>query len=113
MLVKFALWFICFGLSFLAESLGLAAQGTAFLFIDLGFTAILIAFLSLFFFFGGDGLGERIGIPATLVGSFAIGLGIVLAATWVATKLFPVDYCVAFQIMTFGQCLCSSSSKKN
>lgn len=113
MLLNFALWFICFGLSFLAESLGLATQGTAFLFIKLGLTAIVIAFLILIFLFGGDGLGERIGIPVALAGLLAIGIAIVLFATWGATKLFHVDYYVAFQIMTFGQCLCSSSSKKD
>ena len=63
MLKKFALWFICFGLSFLVESWGWAEQGKAFMIIDLGATGLIIAILILICLFGGDGLGERLGIP--------------------------------------------------
>jgi len=39
-------------------------------------------------------------------------LAITLFATWGATKLFNVDFYVAYQIMTFGHCLCTSNKKK-
>ena len=106
MLKKFALWFICFGLSFLVESWGWAEQGKAFMIIDLGATGLMIAIEILIF--GGDGLGERLGTLAIVYAGLMV---IILFATWGATQLFDVDYYVAFQIMTFGQCLCLSSKK--
>ena len=106
MLKKFALWFICFGLSFLVESWGWAEQGKAFMIIDLGATGLIIAILILICLFGGDGLGERLGIPVVLALVYAGVMVVILFATWGATQLFDVNYYVAFQIMTFGQCLC-------
>ncbi len=111
MLKNFALWFIYFGLSFLVESFGWAEQGKAFMFIDLGATGLIIALCILVFIFAGDDLGEQIGIPVIAVVIYGVIIAIILFATWGATKLFNVDYYVAFQIMTFGQCLCSSNKK--
>ena len=113
MLKKFALWFICFGLSFLVESWGWAEQGKAFMIIDLGATGLIIAILILICLLGGDGLGERLGIPLLLVLAYVVKMAIILFATWAATQLFDVDFYVAFQIMTFGQCLCTSKSQKD
>ena len=111
MLKKFALWFICFGLSFLvADVFGWTDQGKAFLYIHLGTGIIIIAIIILVVFIAG-GLtnsifeGSAISLLAALV-TFA-NLAIILFATWGATKLFEVNFYVAYQIMTFGQqCLC-------
>lgn len=111
MLKKFTLWFIYFGLSFLVESIGWAEQGKAFLFIYLGAIGLIIALLILGYIFTGNGLGERIGIPIIAVVLYGAVIAIILFATWGATKLFNVDYYVAFQIMTFGQCLCFSNGE--
>ena len=111
MLKKFALWFICFGLSFLVESFGWTEQGKAFLYIKLGTLGLLFAVLVLICLFGGSGALEKLGIPFILVIVYAIGTGIALFATWGATKLFDVDFFVTYQIMSFGQCLCTSSKK--
>ena len=111
MLKKFALWFICFGLSFLVESWGWAEQGKAFMIINLGATGLIIAIFILICLFDGDGLG--LGIPVVLSLVYAGEMVVILFATWGATQLFDVNYYVAFQIMTFGQCLCSSSKKDN
>lgn len=113
MLKKFALWFICFGLSFLAESLGLAEQGKAFLLINLGEDCLILFFILIVCLLGGDGLGERIGIPVLSAVIFAVAVLIILVATWGATKIFDIDYYVVFQIMTFGQCLCTSTRRKD
>ena len=113
MLKKFALWFICFGLSFLIESWGWTEQGKAFLYIDLGATGLIIVVAILVCLFAGDGLGERIGLPLIMALLYAGIIIVILFATWGATQLFDLDYYVAFQIMTFGQCLCSSSKKEN
>ena len=113
MLKNFALWFICFGLSFLVESFGWAEQGRAFLYIELGTVGLLIAVLVLICLFGGTGALEKVGLPFIFVIIYAITTGIALFATWGATKLFDVDFFVAYQIMSFGQCLCGNSSKKD
>ena len=107
MLKKLALWFICFGLSFLVESWGWAEQGKAFMIIDLGATGLIIAIVILSWFLDGHELVELLDILVELPLVYAGLMVIILFATWGATQLFDVDYYVAFQIMTFGQCLWS------
>lgn len=113
MLRKFALFFITFGLSFAVEAFGWTDQGTAFLWIDIGSTIILDIFIILICLFEGDGIGEKLGLSLIVAFRFAISLGICLFATWLATKLFPVDFKIAFQIMSFGQCLCFNRPSKS
>ena len=104
---KVALWLGCLGLSFLVESIGWAEQGKAFLFINLVAVSLSIAILTLIQIFEGDGLLERIGVSVKSAVAYGAVITIILFATWGATKLFNVDFYVAFQIMAFGQCLCS------
>ena len=113
MLRKFALFFITFGLSFLVQSFGWTDQGTAFLWIDIGVTTLLIALIILICLLAGDGVGEKLGLSIIVAVIYAVELGICLFATWGATKLFNVDFAVAFQIMSFGQCLCGKTTKKD
>ena len=100
MLKKFAIWFICFGLSFLVQNLGWAEQGKAFLYIHIGLNVLIIAALSC-------------GVSFISILITAVEIVITLFATWGATKLFNVDFYVAYQIMTFGQCLCKTNNSKN
>lgn len=44
--------------------------------------------------------------------SLVASLAIILFATFGSTHLFDIDFFVAYQIMTLGQCLCSNSEKK-
>lgn len=115
MLKKFALWFICFGLSFLVSDVfGWAEQGKAFLYINLGARILMIlAFIVIFIITGIDSgsVAEANGISFLLVLVTVVSLAIILFATWGATKLFGIDFFVAYQIMTFGQCLCTDSKK--
>ena len=111
MLKKFAVWFIYFGLSFLFESWGWAEQGKAFLIIYLVATGLVMAGVILIWIFDGDELGERVGMSLVSALLYTGRMFIILFATWCAAQLFAVDYYVAFQIMSFGQCLCSSSKK--
>ena len=117
MLKKFAFWFITFGLSFLVSDVfGWTEQGKAFLYINLGASILLILFCIVLLVIAGlaDGCSaEANGISFLLVLITAGILAIVLFATWGATKLFNVDFFVAYQIMTFGQCLCTDSKKKD
>lgn len=115
MLKKFALWFICFGLSFLVESWGWAEQEKAFLYINLGASIIIIlVVIAILVFVGlvGNCAAEANGISFLVALINAGTVAILLFATWGATKLFGVDFFVAYQIMTFGQCLCPDSKKK-
>ncbi len=113
MFKKFALWFLCFALSILVSYIfRWTEQGKAFLYINLG-AQILVVLCEILI---------SVGIVSKFAGSFntrvvsviciigiIIQILIILFATWGATKLFDVDFFVAYQIMTFGQCLCSSS----
>ena len=117
MLKKFALWFIYFGLSFLVSDVfGWTEQGKAFLYINLGANILIIlAFIVILVIasLASGNLAEANGISFLLVLVTAVTLAITLFATWGATKLFGIDFFVAYQIMTFGQCLCTDTKKDN
>lgn len=115
MLRKFVVWFVYFGLSFLVSDVfGWTDQGRAFLHIYIGVGATIVAIHVLMFLIGGVVCKEKlaaIGYSTLTIVFLVIRVAIVLFATWAATKLFGVDYFVAFQIMTFGACLTTSSKE--
>jgi len=117
MLKKFATWFIVFGLSFLVSDVfGWTEQGKAFLYIHLGVGVVLILGLVVVLVIAGlatrnAAKANRISFLVVLVTAGA--LAITLFATWGTTKLFGIDFYVAYQIMTFGQCLCTDIKKKD
>lgn len=117
MLKKFAVWFICFGLSFLAQELGWAEQGKAFLWIIIGADVLIILGIIAIVMIAGlvhkSATIAATGFSVVLALITAGMLVIVLFATWGATKLFDVDFYVAFQIMSFGECLCIDDKKEN
>ena len=117
MLKKFVLWFIVFGLSFLVSNVfGWTEQGKAFLYIDLGSNVIIMLILIVIILIAGhatDNAAKANGISAMVVLTAAAAVVIALFATWGATKLFDVDFFVAYQIMSFGQCLCTKNNKKD
>lgn len=97
-------------LSWFVASLGWAEQGEAFLYINLGVQVIItIANVLLLIV---EGAVEDEDLVDESISGLIITV-IILFATWVATQLFNVDYFVAYQIMTFGQCLSGSSNKSN
>lgn len=117
MVKKFICWFVFFGLSFLLSAL-LGGQGKAFFIIHLGFSIIFIfSILATIAGIGSKTIFSPFTDAITFIGTVMtfVYLAITVFATWAATKLFGIDFFVAYQIMTFGQCLCrsSSSSKKN
>lgn len=112
MLRKFGFWFIVFGLSFLVQSCGWTSQGNAFLYMHLGSDILFLAVMLIICLFAGEGVVEKCGFSFIVIISGAVILGITLFVTWCATQLFHVEFTVVYQIMTFGQCLCGSSSKR-
>lgn len=117
MLKKFALWFIVFGLSFLVSDVfGWTEQGKAFLYINLGTgVLIILVFIAILVIAGlaTRHAAEANGISFLVVLVTAGSIAITLFATWGATKIFGIDFYIAYQIMTFGQCLCTESKKKD
>ncbi len=107
MLKRLALFFVTFGLSFLIESLGWTDQGRAFLCIDLISEAAVFLLIVLVLLFAGNSFAKKIGWSSLTILIFAASTAVGLFATWGATKLFNVDFFVAYQIMSFGQVLCA------
>lgn len=117
MLRKFALWFICFGLSFLISGVfGWTKQGKAFLYIHLGTNIIIVLacpVICIIVSFAKKCVTEEIGaISVITILVTVVSLAIILFATFGPTHLFDIDFFVAYQIMTLCQCLCSNSEKK-
>lgn len=116
MLKKFMVWFVVFALSFLVDTIGLAEQGKAFLFIHIGITVFIILCFIVIIMAAGiayDSSAKANSISfLTLLTTFAV-YAVILFATWVATKPFGVNFYVAYQIMTFGQCLCTDADDTN
>lgn len=117
MLKKLVGWFVCFGLSFLvANVFGWTDQGRAFLYIHLGTAVIAIAIEILIILIAGIAVREKLvasGISVVAIILFAIEIGIVLFATWGVTKLFDVEFFVAYQIITFVACIITNLSHKS
>ena len=106
--INLFIWFIVFGSSFLIQHLGWAEQGTAFIWIHIG-TVLLIALGTSFVSIAV----KELGLLITIIGVFTLSLAVSLIATWVATQLFDISFVLAFQVMTFGQCLISNSNNDN
>lgn len=107
MLKRLALFFVTFGLSFLIESLGLTTQGRAYLCIDLTLKTVAYLLIVLVWIFAENSFAKKIGWSSLTILIFAASTVVSLFATWGATKLFDVDFFVAYQIMSFGQVLCA------
>lgn len=88
MFKKILFWLFAFAVSFMVQGFGLAEQGTAFMIIHLSVFALGII-LSLIF---DSGSGLQLIIVLTLQ----------LVASWIFTKVFNIDYTVAYQIIAFG-----------
>lgn len=113
MLKKFGVWFIVFGLSFLiSDVFGWTEQGKAFLYIHLGVSVILIL-IAMLIIVAGLARGSAVESNVAPILLLFITVCVDLLATWGATKLFDVDFYVAYQIMTFGLCLSYEKDKED
>lgn len=110
MVKKFSLWFTCFGLGLLFEICGWGEQEEAFLIISFTLDALVIALVFLYYFFTGNNLKERFMNPLIVTAYLGEAMIGNLFATFVAVKLFNVNYYAAFQIMSFGMTLGSTLS---
>ena len=113
MLQKFSWWFVVFGASMLVQLMGLTDQGTTFVCIHLSCTVLvwILGFWYVGYFKDALRFGKEIQTYVTIEAVLEVGFRII--ATWGVTKLFDVNFAVAYQIMTFGQCLCVSHQNSN
>ena len=113
MFKRFLGWFAFFGISYLIQAFGWTDQGTAFVWLHFGGRALFFISMTLF---GGWMISKAthpvVAIPAVMVN--IVEVGVPLLATWAATAIFNVNFGVAYQLMTFGQCLvCRDGGKKD
>lgn len=101
-------WFIVYGLSFLvANVLGLATQGVAFLILFLITSLWQLGALAIgIFVFGSLGGVPVQATAASLVVLFIAALCILveLFLPFIASKLFGLDFYLIYQIVTFISC---------
>lgn len=114
MFIQIVSWFIYFGLSFLVQRWGWTEQGKAFLYIYTAVSIIILIAINASVLVVGKAYriprkDSRKFLNANLI---AVALyASALLASWGATKIFNIDYYVAFQLLTLGSCL--GTSKKN
>lgn len=104
------LWLICFGLSFLFQSLGIVNQGTAFILLYCILALIFYLFicvLCLHLFSFGKLLGYLFLVISSIL---VINIGLVFLFSLGLGKIFNVEITTVFQILTFGMCLQSVTS---
>ena len=86
MLEKFAAWFICFGVSFLAQSCWGTEQGKAFLYIHIG-VSVFFVFLPIVLMLI-SGKGRNLSVPSSImVLVTAAVIAVSLIVTWGAIQI--------------------------
>lgn len=105
MLKKFSLWLIVFGLSFFLETMEVAKQGNAFLIMYVGTTGIIITIGIIIDLIVGSKSEKRKKILKASILLYCISNITMLLIASLVTHLFNVDYFIAFQIITLGECL--------
>lgn len=123
MLEKFIAWFIAYGLScILSNILKELGQEQIFFYIYAGVPIILLIFEMRFATKEIDSILKEIGenesgdtvngkITLILAIGFAFDFIVVLIATWGVTAIFKLNFLVAYQIVTFGKCLCGNQAE--
>ena len=115
MLGRFVLWFIYFGLSFLVEGLGWAEQGKAFMYIDIGIDVLFLLIhiaIDVYEHFAESSIFLNHGDSFQLAFAASSSIALLLLVTWGVTKLFNVDFYVAYQILMIGRCLYAAPKSK-
>lgn len=106
-------WLVFYVVSLVVDRLGWAEQGETFFWLYFGFSVfIALAGICLLAIAArniedNDERNEENGkITVINIVNTLIEIVILLCTIWLATLLFKLDFYVAFQIITFGQCLC-------
>lgn len=122
MLINFFVWFIEYGFSFLlANIFGGLEQGRMFYYIYFLVPIILLTIrvvsLTIQIEQKSNLLGKEVDHCTNGKYTYIIALNVLknvvvlIVVTWVITKIFYIDFFVAFQIITFGRCLCSTEQE--
>lgn len=122
MLINFFVWFIEYGFSFLlANIFGGLEQGKMFycIYFLVPIIPLTIRVVSLTIQIEqmsnllGKEANHRVNGRVTCIIALNVlkDVVVLIVVTWVITKIFYIDFFVAFQIITFGQCLCSTEQE--
>ncbi len=113
MLRRLITWLVCFGLSFVVQSLGWAEQGKAFIWMHMGAMVLVAVSVAILFALT---LRESFVIligSALMTGLMSvISLLLPIGLAWVGSKLFDVDFYVVYQIMSLGACFIPNKNDK-
>ena len=122
MLINFFVWFIEYGFSFLLANIfdGLEQERMfycIYFLVPIILLTIRVVALIIQIELISNLLGEEADHGVNGIVTCVIALNILknvivlIVVTWVITKIFYTDFFVAFQIITFGQCLCSTEQE--
>ncbi|MBO5179522.1 MAG: hypothetical protein J6B87_04165 [Clostridia bacterium] len=104
MVRRFITWFAVFGLSHLMQAFGWVDQGAAFVWLHFGILAILMVMAIIDIILNGVPAEFKLEAGSAII-LLLVEIFIPIASTLIATRLFDVGFAVAYQIMTFGQCM--------
>jgi len=111
MLKKICFWFLCLGISYLTQLVGLCSQEKSFMYIYL---AIDIIYVSLSFLIILLNRVDSSNENEIIESSYSLKeILFAFITSWLASKMFNVNFYICYEIMTFGQCWYISRSTDN
>lgn len=101
MLVKFVWWFVILGLSLVVERIGIAEQGIAFVCIEIAVLVCVIAAIAVYM-----QMKMQIKDPSWIFYYFVLPCiclyGVRIIAVLTVTRIFEIEFLIAYQIISFG-----------
>ncbi len=113
MLKKLTAWLVCFGLSYVVQSFGWTGNAEAFMYIYLGYTTLLMVGAAIIFCLAQrESWTVKLGSVAMVILTSAAGILFAIGVTWLASKLFNVNFYVVYQVITFVMCFVKYKTKR-
>lgn len=113
MLKKLTTWLVCFGLSYVVQIFGWAGSAEAFMYIYLGHTVLLMVGSAVIFCLAQrESSTVKLSSVAMVILTSAAGILFAIGITWLASKLFNVNFYVVYQVITFVMCFIKYNNKR-
>ena len=108
MIAKFVLWVISFAFSFPLSEIGMIEQGKIFLCMHIIASSVFFVVETFIHILKND-----FSRPLVFDFVFILEIALTLIASWGVSKIFTIDFYVAYEIITLGKCICFNIRNKD